>query len=87
LYRDKKFFLDHGMVPLSVAAEQRIRTRPEGSLPLLAIPAPHAHFSRPEKNAAHLFGSAEMKFRLIEDPREMFPVRVLCDVMGGFPAE
>ena len=23
-----------------------------------------------------------MKFRIIEDQREMFPVRVLCDVMG-----
>jgi transposase InsO family protein len=27
-----------------------------------------------------------MKFRLIEDQREMFPVRVLCDVMGVSPA-
>ena len=23
-----------------------------------------------------------MKFRIIEDQREMFPIRVLCDVMG-----
>jgi putative transposase len=23
-----------------------------------------------------------MKFRVIEDQREMFPVRILCDVMG-----
>jgi len=34
------------------------------------------------KNAAHLLGTTEMKFRIIEDQREMFPVRVLCDVMG-----
>jgi transposase len=34
------------------------------------------------KNAAHLLGTPEMKFRIIEDQREMFPVRVLCDVMG-----
>ena len=27
-----------------------------------------------------------MKFRLIEDQREMFPVRVMCDVMGVSPA-
>ena len=27
-----------------------------------------------------------MKFRLIEDQRETFPVRVLCDVMGVSPA-
>jgi putative transposase len=27
-----------------------------------------------------------MKFRLIEDQRKMFPVRVLCDVMGVSPA-
>ena len=39
-----------------------------------------------KKNAAHLLGSAEMKFRLIEDQREMFPVRVMCDVMGVSPA-
>jgi transposase-like protein len=37
------------------------------------------------KNAAHLLGSAVMKFRLIEDQRETFPVRVLCDVMGVSP--
>ena len=35
-----------------------------------------------KKNSAHLLGSTEMKFRLIEDQREAFPVRVLCDVMG-----
>jgi hypothetical protein len=28
-----------------------------------------------QKNAAHLLGSAEMKFRLIEDQRDTFPVR------------
>src|SRR3979411_570627 len=39
-----------------------------------------------KKNAAHLLGSAEMKFRLIEDQRERFPVRVVCDVMGVSPA-
>jgi putative transposase len=27
-----------------------------------------------------------MKFRIIEDQREMFPVRVLCDVLGVSPA-
>ena len=27
-----------------------------------------------------------MKFRIIEDQRETFPVRVLCDVMGVPPA-
>ena len=27
-----------------------------------------------------------MKFRLIEDQRETFPVRVLCDVVGVSPA-
>src|ERR1700726_2949278 len=27
-----------------------------------------------------------MRFRLIEDQREMFPVRVMCDVMGVSPA-
>ena len=39
-----------------------------------------------KKNAAHLLGSTEMKFRLIGDQRETFPVRVLCDVMGVSPA-
>src|ERR1019366_10351218 len=46
-----------------------------------------AHGARDsKKNAAHFFGSTEMKFRLIEDQREMFPVRVMCDVMGVSPA-
>ena len=27
-----------------------------------------------------------MKFRIIEDQRETFPIRVLCDVMGVSPA-
>src|SRR3977135_1229884 len=27
-----------------------------------------------------------MKFRLIEDQRETFPVRIMCDVMGVSPA-
>ena len=35
-----------------------------------------------KKHFAHFFGSTEMKFRLIEDQREAFPVRVMCDVMG-----
>src|ERR1700730_8653965 len=35
-----------------------------------------------KKNAAHLLGSAEMKFRLIEDQRERFAGRVVWDVMG-----
>jgi hypothetical protein len=35
-----------------------------------------------KKNAAYLLGTAEMKFRLIEDQRKTFPVRALCDVMG-----
>ena len=39
-----------------------------------------------KKTAAHFLGSAEMKFRLIADQRETFPVRVMCDVMGVSPA-
>ena len=39
-----------------------------------------------KKNAAHLLGSAEMKFRLIEDQREAFPVHVMCDVLGVTPS-
>jgi len=38
------------------------------------------------KNTAHFLGSAEMKFRLVEDQRETFPVRVLCSVLGVSPA-
>ena len=40
-----------------------------------------------EKNAAHFLGSAELKFRLIADQRETFPVRVMCDVMGDLRRE
>ena len=39
-----------------------------------------------KKNTTHLLGTTEMKFRLIEDQRGAFPVRVLCDVMGVSPA-
>jgi hypothetical protein len=39
-----------------------------------------------KKNAAHLLRATEMKFRFIEDQREAFPVRVMCDVMGVSPA-
>ena len=42
-----------------------------------------AHGARDlKKNTAHLLGTTEMKFRIIEDQRETFPIRVLCDVMG-----
>jgi hypothetical protein len=34
--------------------------------------------------SAHFLGSAEMKFRLIADQRETFPVLVMCDVMGVY---
>jgi transposase-like protein len=40
-----------------------------------------------KKIAAHFLGSAETKLRLIADQREMFPVRVMCDVMGVSSAE
>ena len=36
--------------------------------------------------AIRQIGSAEMKFRLIEDQRDTFPVRVVCDGMGVSPA-
>ena len=39
-----------------------------------------------KKNAAHLLGNAEMKFRLIEDQRDTFKVRAMCDVLGVSPA-
>jgi hypothetical protein len=35
-----------------------------------------------QKNTAHLLGTTEMKFRFVETQRKMFPVRVLCDVLG-----
>jgi len=47
-----------------------------------------AHGARDlKKNTAHLLGTTEMKFRIIEDQRETFPIRVLCDVMGVSAAE
>jgi hypothetical protein len=39
-----------------------------------------------KKNAAHLLESAGRKFRRIEDQRETFKVRVVCDGMGGSKA-
>src|SRR4051812_41038242 len=34
------------------------------------------------KGCGDLLGSAEMRFRLIEDQRSVWPVRVLCDALG-----
>lgn len=39
-----------------------------------------------KKKAAHCLGTTEMKFRLVEDQRETFPVRVLCGALGVSPA-
>ena len=60
---------------------------PVGSLPLAARERAPTHGAGDlKKNASHLLGATEMKFRIIEDQRETFPVRVLCDVMGVSPA-
>ncbi len=45
--------------------------------------APGARHFR--KGCGDLLGSAEMRFRLIEDQRSVWPVRVLCDALGVSP--
>ena len=46
-------------------------------------PAPGArHF---KKGYGHLLGSAEMRFRLIEDQRDVWPVRVMGDALSVSP--
>src|SRR4051794_6126816 len=39
-----------------------------------------------KKGCGHLLGSAEMRFRLIEDHREVWPVRVMCDALSVSPS-
>ena len=34
-----------------------------------------------KKSCGHLLGTAEMRFRLIEDQRDVWPVRVMCDAL------
>src|SRR3954468_3665800 len=38
------------------------------------------------KNSSHLLGTAEMRFRLIEDHRDVWPVRVMCDALSVSPS-
>src|SRR6201981_1245134 len=38
------------------------------------------------KGCGHLLGSAEMRFRLIEDYRAVWPVRVMCDALSVSPS-
>src|SRR3954454_6963090 len=38
------------------------------------------------KNSSHLLGTAEMRFRLIEDQRDIWPVRVMCDALSVSPS-
>src|SRR5215467_14669673 len=39
-----------------------------------------------KKGCGHLLGSAEMRFRLIEDHREIWPVRVMCEALSVSPS-
>src|SRR3954468_20565452 len=38
------------------------------------------------KNSSHLLGTAEMRFGLIEDQRDVWPVRVMCDALSVSPS-
>src|SRR5215469_18824662 len=35
-----------------------------------------------KKSCGHLLGTAEMRFRLIEDDRDIWPVRVMCEALS-----
>src|SRR5216683_251642 len=39
-----------------------------------------------KKNCGHLLGTPEMRFRLIEDHRLIWPVRVMCDALSASPS-
>src|SRR3954468_8012245 len=39
-----------------------------------------------KKGCGHLLGTAEMRFRLIEDQRDVRPVRVMCDALSVSPS-
>jgi hypothetical protein len=38
------------------------------------------------EGCGHLLGTAEMRFRLIEDHRDVWPVRVMCDALNVSPS-
>ena len=48
------------------------------------LPAHGARHFR--KGCGALLGSAEMRFRLIEDQRDVWPVRVMCDALSVSPS-
>jgi transposase-like protein len=39
-----------------------------------------------KKGCGHLLGTAEMRFRLIEDHRDIWPVRVMCEALNVSPS-
>ena len=56
-------------------------------LPASPRERPAAHGARhSKKNCGHLLGTAEMRFRLIEDQRDVWPVRVICDALSVSPS-
>src|SRR3954466_5290350 len=61
-----------------------LRCGPGGrDLPALPRERSAAHGARHfRKGCGDLLGSAEMRFGLIEDQRDVWPVRVLCDALG-----
>src|SRR5690242_18607100 len=62
----------------------RTRHRDHSAAPRERSPAHGArHF---KKGCGHLLGTAEMRFRLIEDYRAVWPVRIMCDALSVSPS-
>ena len=58
-----------------------------GDLPASPRERSAAHGARHfKKGCGHLLGTAEMRFRLIEDQRDVWPVRVMCDALSVSPS-
>src|SRR4029450_11539960 len=58
-----------------------------GDLPAAPRERSPAHGARHfKKGCGHLLGTAEMRFRLIEDYRAVWPVRVMCDALSVSPS-
>src|SRR5207248_10375822 len=58
-----------------------------GNLPLSPRERSSAYGARHfKKSCGHLLGTAEMRFRLIEDQRDVWPVRVMCDALSVSPS-
>ena len=77
-----------GVAPQHAGVGPAFRPGPGGrDLPASPRERSAAHGARHfKKSCGHLLGTTEMRFRLIEDQRGVWPVRVMCDALSVSPS-